>query len=128
MATSTRPPASSPGRELSRQQRHDEDEDRQRQEAQSGAERRVAEHVLQVDREVGEEREHPGPDAEGRHRDTHEPGVAEEVQVEHRAGLHVLDCDEGGQQHSSADQRTEDQGAAPALGVATQHAEDDQEE
>ena len=55
-------------------------------------------------------------------------GLAEEVEVEHRPGLQVLDGDEDREQDGAADQRAEDQGAAPALGVAAQHAEDDQEE
>ena len=54
--------------------------------------------------------------------------VAEEVQVEHRPGLQVLDRDENDEQDGAADQRAEDQSAAPARGVAAQHAEDDQEE
>ena len=66
-ATSARPPgAAQPQRcarrELAHRHRHDEHEDRHRQEAQAGAERRVAEDVLQVDREEREQREHPGAD------------------------------------------------------------------
>ena len=63
------------------------DEEREqghRQEAQPRLERRVAEHVLDVEREVQEHREHPGREREGDDRDAGERRHPEQRQVEHR--------------------------------------------
>ena len=75
-----RPAALGPGRSsgASRDRRDDEREQRDRQEAQARLERRVAEHVLHVEREVEEHREHPGREREGDDRDAAERGHPEQ--------------------------------------------------
>ena len=115
-------------RELAHQQRHDEDEDRQRQEAQ--ARRRAASsRGCPAGRSRGTGRARTSRrrsrTSPARRRRTRRCGRG---QVEHRPRLPVLDRDEDEQQHGPADQRAEDQRARPALVVAAQHAEDDQEE
>ena len=112
----------------SRQERHEEDEHGERQEPKAGRERRVAEDVLEVDREVREDREHPGRDAERRDRDPHESPLTEERHVEHRPLLTQLDHDEDDQHQHAADQRQEDQRARPTTVVAAEDAEHDQEQ
>ena len=114
--------------EAPRDQWHREHEPGQRQEANAGLKRRVAQHVLQVDREKREEREHPGADAEGREGHAEEGRIAEKGHVQHRPLLQPLDHDEDHEQDGAADQAGEDQCAAPAVRVAAQQAEDNQEE
>ena len=77
-------PDRDPVRERAGDRRGDEGEHGQRQEAQAGLQRRVAEHALHVDRQVEEHREHPRREAEGDRRDAVEGGLAEQAQVEHR--------------------------------------------
>ena len=83
---------------LARRERDEEDEHRDRQEAQPGAERRVAEDVLQVDRQEREQREHAGADAERRRPGRRGTPAAEQRHVEHRPLLAHLDHDERGEQ------------------------------
>ena len=114
-------------RELPGDRRHEEREQRERQEAQAGLQRRVAEHALDVEREVEEHREHPGREAEGDDRDPVEGGLAEQAEVEHRVVAAQLDRDERGQQRPR--RRSARRGSAalaPALGVAADQAEDQQ--
>ena len=115
-------------RERARDRRDDEAEDGQRQEAQAGLQRREVEHALHVDRQVEEHREHPRREAEGDRGDAVEGVFAEKAQVEHRVAAAQLDRDEGAHQHDRADQAGDDLGAAPALRVAADQAEDQQEE
>ena len=117
-----------PVRERAGDRGDDEAEDGQRQEAQARLQRRVVEHALHVDRQVEEEREHPRREAEGDRRDAVEGGLAEQGQVEHRVVAAALDRDEGASSDRGADQAGEDQRAPPALRVAADQAEDQQEE
>ena len=112
-------------------QRHDEDEDRQPGRKRSPAsQRRVAEDVLQVDREVREEREHPGADAEGRHRDTDERRRCRK-RLRSSMGL-VCRCSTATNSPASRTappiQRAEDQRARPSRCRCREHAENDQEQ
>ena len=102
---------------------------RQRQEAQARLERREIEHALHVDGQVEEHREHPRREPEGDGGDTVEGGLAEEREVEHRVLGAQLDRDESRQSSTAAPIRqARISGAAPALGVAPDQAEDQQEE
>ena len=100
----------------------------QREEAQARRERRVAEDVLQVDRQVREHREHAGRDAERRDRHADERALAEERHVEHRPRLAQLDDDEREQQEGATDERQDDRRARPAESVPPEDPEDDQEQ
>ena len=78
--------------------RDEEGRDRDRQVPDPGLERRVAEVVLQVERQVEEEREHRARDREGRDLDAGEGAAAEEMKRQHRLADPALDRDEGRQQ------------------------------
>ena len=125
--TSSRPPAMNQRTpylldELARQRRDQERQQGHRQEAQAGLERRVAEHVLHVEREVEEHREHRRRQHEGDDRRAGEGRVAEQRQVEHRLPLARLGDDEGDEQDGGGPEQPEDQGARPALRVAADRA------
>src|SRR3954447_1970644 len=113
-----------PRRQLARDRRHEERQQRDRQEAQPGLQRRVAERVLDVQRHVEEHREQRRRQRERRDRGARERGLAQKRQVEHRPGLAALDDDERAQQDDRADEERDDQRATPALGVAAHERED----
>jgi hypothetical protein len=121
-------PDRDPVGELAGDRRGDEGEEGERQEAQARLQRREALHALQVDRQVEEHREHPRREPEGDGGDAVEGGFAEQAEVEHRVVAARLDRDEGEQHRRRADQRGEDLDASPAIGVAADQSEDEQEE
>ena len=73
------------------QRRGDERDHAQRQEAQAGAERRDTEHVLQVERQIEEHREHPRGYREGDEHAAREGRDPEQRQLEHRVLLRALE-------------------------------------
>ena len=91
-------------------------------------ERRVAQDVLEVDRQVREHREHARRDAERRDGHSDECGLSEQPHVEHRPLLTQLDHDEQDEEEDAGDERGDDQAARPAVSVAAEDPEDDQEE
>ena len=115
-------------RELRRQRREDERHGGDGEQPEPGLERRVAEHVLQVEDDIEQHREHRGRDREGRQRGSGERGHAEEPDVEHRARRPQLDGDERREQHGAGAEAADDLGARPALAVAAEQAEHEQEE
>src|SRR3954454_18572110 len=78
-----------------------EDERRDRQEAEPSLQRRVAVDVLQVDRQERKEREHAGAQAEGRRLHADESRLLEERDIEHGPLLHPLDYDERDEQRDA---------------------------
>ena len=121
-------PERNPVRESRRDRGDDEGEQREGEEAQAGLERRVGEHVLHVERQVQEHREHPRGEAERGDRHPGEGRLAEQGHVEHRVLASQLDGDERRQQDHRGGEAADDHGASPALGVAADQPEDQQEE
>ena len=102
------------------QRRHEERRQRDRQVAQPSLEGRVAEVVLQVEREIEEEREQRCRDREGRELNAGERAPAEQPERQHRLSHALLDRRERREHDRRAGKQTEDQRASPALVVAAQ--------
>jgi hypothetical protein len=88
----------------------------------------VAEVVLQVQRQVEEEGEHRARDPERGELDAGERPALEQPEREHRLPHPAFDRKEGGEQDRGADGERDDHGAAPALLVAAQERQHDQEQ
>ena len=116
------------GQRHARERRDDEGGDRDRQVAQAGVDRRVAEEALQVERQVEEQGEHRAGDRERRQLDAGEGAAAEQRERQHRLGNPLLDRHEGRQQHGGAGEERDDQRAAPALLVAAHQRQHQQEQ
>ena len=114
--------------ELAGDRRDEEREQRHGQEAQAGLERRVAEDVLDVERQVQEHREHRRRQHEGGDRGAVERRLAEQREVEHRVLAAALDDHEGDEQDQRGGEAGDDQRAVPALRVAADEPEDQREE
>ena len=115
--------------ELARERRDEEREQRHGEEAQAGLERRVAEHVLHVERQVQEHREHRRRQREGGDRGAVERGLAEQRQVEHRRALRARSATQNATSRTrGADEQRDDQRSTPALGVAADEREDEAEQ
>ena len=84
--------------------------------------------VLQVERDVEEQREHRGRHAQRRQLHAGEGRLLEQLQREHRLGHARLDHEERGQQHRGGGEERHDERAAPALLVASQQPEYQQEQ
>ena len=93
----------------------EERRDRQEQEAQSCADGVEAEHDLEVDHQIGEQREDRGGDRERRDQATDERRLAQESQIEHRVLLQRLRHHEEGEQHGGRDEAADDEVVAPLL-------------
>src|SRR6516165_9558517 len=83
-----------------------------------GRQRRVAEIVLQIQRQVQEQRKHRAGDRERRELRAGERAPPKQAEREHRLGDPTLDHDERDQQHGGAREKRDDQRAAPPLVVS----------
>ena len=100
----------------------------ERQEDHAGLDRRVAEHVLEVERQEEELREHPRRDREGRDLRAGERRYAEEPDVEHRGPRAQLDRHEGDEEHRRGGEEADDATARPAPVGAAEEPEDEREQ
>ena len=96
--------------------------------AAPGLHRRVAEHVLHVERDEEEHAEHRERDEQDDEVRAHVRAVAEERQVEHRRALVALEQDEGGERHGRDDERADDPRGSPAVRVRLDQAVGQREE
>ena len=106
----------------------EEDEERHRQEADTGGQRAVAQVVLDVEGQVEEHGEDGSGQAEGRRRQPDEGGDLEEAEVQHRVARVALVDEEGHHEDGCADEQADGLAAAPAEVVAAHEREHQQEE
>ena len=117
-----------PGQRQPGHRRHDERGDRDREVPESRIDRRVPQEVLEVQRQIQEQREHRARDRERRELDAGERRPLEQLERQHRLRHPALDHDEGDQEHDRARQQRDDQRAAPALVVASHERQHQQEQ
>ena len=101
---------------------------RQVEEPDAGLDRGVAEHVLHVDHQEGQQREDRCRDAERGDQATGEGRLAQQRQVEHRLALDQLAHHEDHQQDGGRDQRRHDLLVAPAPLAGLDQAVDERAE
>ena len=102
--------------------------DDDREEAQPGGERAVAEPLLQVDRDVEQRAEHAHRREERDERDAGARGVGEEAQVEERRPRAQLPRRERQGERRTADEEPDDDAARPAVVVGPHERQHDAEE
>ena len=117
-----------PGQRHPGHRRHDERGDGYRQVAQPCIDRRVPEEVLQVQRQIQEQREHRARDGERGELHARERRPLEQLERQHRLRHPALDHDEGDQEHGRARDQRDDQRAAPALVVSSHEGEHQEEQ
>ena len=110
----------------SRQRREDHHQRRHRQQRDAGVERRVAAHVLQVERVEEEEAAERDEGADRDDRGAAERRRAEEAQVDQRLGVARLPEDEAAARGERAGEAGEDQVRAPAVVRRLDDPEDEQ--
>ena len=116
-------------RELARDGRDGEREQRDRQEAQAGLQRAVAQRVLDVEREVEEHREHRRRERERGERGAVERRAPEQREVEHRRrALRASTSTNVTSRIAAATSSPTISAERPALGVAADQREDQAEE
>ncbi len=106
----------------------DEHHDRGGEVDQAGLDRGQPEHLLQVQRDVQEDREERGRDRGRRDLRAGEVRVAEQPEGQHRLLHAMLDHDERGEQDHGGGERGHDRRAPPPLLVAAQQREHEQEQ
>ena len=89
---------------------------------------RVAEHVLEVERQEEELREHPGRDRKGGDLRARERRHPEEADVEHRRLVPQLEEPEGDEKHDRGGEEADDAAARPAPVAAAKQPEDEREQ
>jgi hypothetical protein len=94
----------------------------------SRLQRRQAEIVLQVERQIQEEREDRARDRDRGDLHAGERAAPEQRQRQHRLGDAPLDRDEGDEERAGPGEQRDDQGAPPALVVAAQQREHEHEQ
>ena len=111
-----------------RERRREERDQRERQEAHAGLERRQPEDVLEVQRQVEEHREHRRRDRERRRLRADERRPAEQREVDHRRAVARLRREEHGERDHGDDEQHDDQAARPAVVVTFDQREDQGEQ